>query len=127
MQFLFFQVQFVGIMVHAFQLLFIDCNYPRAFVWWIGMHAVMFFFLFKEFYTQAYSKRKAATAKADAIKNGNANGYSYQNGQTKHHYQQNGYHKYPSENGVVKHSTSASDYYMNGHIPTEIEQKIKSQ
>ncbi|KAK9738442.1 GNS1/SUR4 family [Popillia japonica] len=33
-------VQFVGIMVHAFQLLFIDCNYPRAFVWWIGLHAV---------------------------------------------------------------------------------------
>lgn len=32
------QVQFVLIMVHAFQLLFIDCNYPRAFVWWIGMY-----------------------------------------------------------------------------------------
>lgn len=45
-------------MVHAFQLLFIDCNYPRAFVWWIGMHAVMFFFLFKDFYNQSYSKPK---------------------------------------------------------------------
>lgn len=43
-------------MVHAFQLLFIDCNYPRAFVWWIGMHAVMFFFLFKEFYNEQYNK-----------------------------------------------------------------------
>ncbi|XP_023951452.1 elongation of very long chain fatty acids protein AAEL008004 isoform X2 [Bicyclus anynana] len=51
-------VQFVGIMVHAFQLLFIDCDYPRAFVWWIGMHAVMFFFLFKDFYNQSYSKPK---------------------------------------------------------------------
>lgn len=50
------QAQFVAIMVHAFQLLFIDCNYPRAFVWWIGMHAVMFFFLFKEFYNQSYSR-----------------------------------------------------------------------
>lgn len=49
-------VQFVAIMVHAFQLLFIDCDYPRAFVWWIGMHAVMFFFLFKEFYKQQYTK-----------------------------------------------------------------------
>lgn len=48
------QVQFVLIMVHAFQLLFIDCNYPRAFVWWIGMHAVMFFFLFNEFYKSTY-------------------------------------------------------------------------
>lgn len=41
-------------MVHAFQLLFIDCNYPRAFVWWIGMHAVMFLFLFNEFYKSTY-------------------------------------------------------------------------
>ncbi|KAK7790394.1 hypothetical protein R5R35_012390 [Gryllus longicercus] len=49
-------VQFVAIMVHAFQLLFIDCNYPRAFVWWIGLHAVMFYFLFSDFYKQAYTK-----------------------------------------------------------------------
>lgn len=56
-----FQVQFVGIMVHAFQLLFIECDYPRAFVWWIGMHAVMFFFLFKDFYNQSYSKPKVCT------------------------------------------------------------------
>jgi hypothetical protein len=45
-------------MVHAFQLLFVDCNYPKAFVWWIGMHAVMFFFLFREFYRQSYGSRK---------------------------------------------------------------------
>ncbi|XP_014092371.1 very long chain fatty acid elongase AAEL008004 isoform X2 [Bactrocera oleae] len=51
-------VQFVLIMVHAFQLLFIDCNYPKAFVWWIGMHAVMFFFLFNEFYKNAYKGRR---------------------------------------------------------------------
>lgn len=50
----FVQIQFVAIMVHAFQLLFIDCNYPKAFVWWIGMHAVMFFFLFNEFYKSTY-------------------------------------------------------------------------
>lgn len=41
-------------MVHAFQLLFVDCNYPKAFVWWIGMHAVMFYFLFSNFYKQTY-------------------------------------------------------------------------
>lgn len=50
-------MQFILIMVHAFQLLFIDCNYPKAFVWWIGMHAVMFFFLFNEFYKAAYKSR----------------------------------------------------------------------
>lgn len=49
-------IQFLGIMIHAFQLLFIDCDYPKAFVWFIGMHAVMFFFLFKEFYKQSYTK-----------------------------------------------------------------------
>nr|CAD7434749.1 unnamed protein product [Timema monikensis] len=47
-------------MVHAFQLLFIDCNYPRAFVWWIGMHAIMFYFLFCDFYKQAYKKKALA-------------------------------------------------------------------
>lgn len=45
-------------MLHAFQLLFVDCNYPKAFVWWIGMHAVMFFFLFKEFYKQSYNGKR---------------------------------------------------------------------
>ncbi|KAI4460630.1 fatty acid acyl transferase-related [Holotrichia oblita] len=130
-------VQFVGIMVHAFQLLFIDCNYPRAFVWWIGLHAVMFFFLFKEFYTQSYSRRRKAAAAAAAgvassspakLANGNANGYVYQNGHTKHHSQQNGYHRHSStQNGIFKQNTSASDYYMNGHIPAEIEHRIKSQ
>lgn len=53
------QVQFVAIMVHAFQLLFIDCNYPKAFVWWIGMHAVMFYFLFSQFYKESYNQRKS--------------------------------------------------------------------
>ncbi|XP_047527091.1 elongation of very long chain fatty acids protein AAEL008004-like isoform X3 [Vanessa atalanta] len=85
-------VQFVGIMVHAFQLLFIDCDYPRAFVWWIGMHAVMFFFLFKDFYNQSYSKPKVRARspqpqtteldedvkmyKNGALKNGFSNGHT---------------------------------------------------
>ncbi|KRK02604.1 elongation of very long chain fatty acids protein AAEL008004 isoform X3 [Drosophila yakuba] len=67
-------VQFILIMVHAFQLLFIDCNYPKAFVWWIGMHAVMFFFLFNEFYKAAYRsrmmKRNGALANGHAKPNG---------------------------------------------------------
>ncbi|XP_066155616.1 very long chain fatty acid elongase AAEL008004-like [Euwallacea fornicatus] len=51
-------IQFVLVMVHAFQLLFIDCNYPKAFVWWIGMHALMFYFLFSKFYKQTYKGSK---------------------------------------------------------------------
>lgn len=50
-------IQFILVMVHAFQLLFIDCNYPKAFVWFIGMHAVMFYFLFRNFYNEAYKKK----------------------------------------------------------------------
>ncbi|XP_025205782.1 elongation of very long chain fatty acids protein AAEL008004-like [Melanaphis sacchari] len=75
-------MQFLAIMLHAFQLLFIDCNYPKAFVWWIGMHAVMFFFLFKEFYKQQYTKpsKQAAGAQAKPSVNGSSksNGYSKQ-------------------------------------------------
>lgn len=51
------QVQFVLVMVHAFQLLFIECDYPKAFVWWIGLHAVMFYFLFSDFYKKTYNRR----------------------------------------------------------------------
>ncbi|XP_015375368.1 PREDICTED: elongation of very long chain fatty acids protein AAEL008004-like isoform X1 [Diuraphis noxia] len=76
-------VQFLAIMIHAFQLLFIDCNYPKAFVWWIGMHAVMFFFLFKEFYKQQYTKpsKQAASTQSKSSANGaskSSNGYSKQ-------------------------------------------------
>lgn len=60
-------------MVHAFQLLFIDCNYPKAFAWWIGMHAVMFYFLFRNFYNEAYKKRKNLKNASDKQKNDNKN------------------------------------------------------
>lgn len=58
-------IQFVLVMVHAFQLLFIDCNYPKAFVWWIGLHAVMFYFLFSNFYKQTYVRKEKTKAKVE--------------------------------------------------------------
>ncbi|XP_028030207.1 elongation of very long chain fatty acids protein AAEL008004-like [Bombyx mandarina] len=82
-------VQFVGIMVHAFQLLFIECDYPRAFVWWIGMHAVMFFFLFKDFYDQSYSKPKVrAKSPQPELETTEIKELTYQNGSLK-----NGFNK----------------------------------
>ncbi|XP_011867515.1 PREDICTED: elongation of very long chain fatty acids protein AAEL008004 isoform X2 [Vollenhovia emeryi] len=51
-------IQFILVVAHAFQLFFIDCNYPKAFGWWIGMHALMFYFLFRNFYNEAYQKKK---------------------------------------------------------------------
>lgn len=63
-------VQFVAIMVHAFQLFFWNpCQYPIAFAWWIGLHAVMFFFLFRNFFNQAYQKKKQS---GSAVRTGSA-------------------------------------------------------
>lgn len=49
-------------MVHAFQLLiWNDCNYPSAFAYFIGAHAVMFYFLFSNFYKRAYTVRQVSS------------------------------------------------------------------
>ncbi|XP_012532466.1 elongation of very long chain fatty acids protein AAEL008004 isoform X1 [Monomorium pharaonis] len=123
-------LQFVAIMVHAFQLLFIECNYPKAFVWWIGLHAVMFLFLFKEFYQQSYqqkkprkrdgtaamtngvaqdgdhqSKGKHVNGVANGVANGTANGVA------------NGY----AANGSSPRRRDAADYYVKGEsLATEL-------
>ncbi|XP_075150582.1 very long chain fatty acid elongase 7 [Haematobia irritans] len=59
-------VQFVAIFSHQFQLLFRECDYPKGFMVWIGLHGVMFLFLFSDFYktkyTQVAQKVKAVTA-----------------------------------------------------------------
>jgi len=65
-------LQFIAIMIHAFQLLFIECNYPKAFVWWIGLHAVLFLFLFNEFYQQSYQQKKSRKSSGAMLANGTA-------------------------------------------------------
>lgn len=50
-------VQFVLIFGHQFQLLFTECNYPKGFMVWIGLHGVLFLFLFSDFYKTSYSGR----------------------------------------------------------------------
>lgn len=55
-------VQFVGIMVHAFQLIFYDdCDFPWQFAYYIGAHALLFFALFSQFYLKNYSKKTRNT------------------------------------------------------------------
>jgi hypothetical protein len=54
-------------MLHAFQLLFIDCNYPKAFILLIALHAVMFYFLFADFYKQAYKKKQASKVRTGIL------------------------------------------------------------
>jgi elongation of very long chain fatty acids protein 7 len=46
------------IMSHQFQLLFIECNYPRGFMIWIGLHGVLFLGLFSDFYKSKYTSGK---------------------------------------------------------------------
>lgn len=120
-------IQFIAIMVHAFQLLFIECNYPKAFVWWIGLHAVMFLFLFKEFYQQSYQQKKprkfagavlANGAVKDHSRNKHANGVA--NGSVV-----NGIANGSITNGVANGSSprrrDAADYYVKGEsLTTEL-------
>lgn len=61
-------IQFILVFIHASQLLFIECDYPKAFAWIILLHAVMFYFLFYNFYQTSYKKtadKKAAKQKKD--------------------------------------------------------------
>lgn len=51
-------VQFIGIFTHCFQLIFHNpCNYSMIFVYWIGGHGVLFYFLFRNFYKHTYNSR----------------------------------------------------------------------
>jgi len=72
----------VAIFTHQFQLLFRECDYPKGFMVWIGLHGVMFLFLFSDFYKAKYLN--AARRRRQAVKaNGYANG-SASNGHSKH-------------------------------------------
>lgn len=63
------------IMSHQFQLLFTDCNYPRGFMIWIGLHGVLFLGLFSDFYKTKYvDKRAAAKRRKQNLQNGSAGG-----------------------------------------------------
>lgn len=61
-------IQFIAIFAHQFQLLFRECDYPKSFMVWIGLHGVMFLFLFSDFYKAKYI----------AVKNNLTNGKSKQ-------------------------------------------------
>lgn len=60
-------LQFIAIFTHQFQLLFRpDCDYPSGFMVWIGLHGIMFLFLFSDFYKAKY--RSVAKGLADKKK-----------------------------------------------------------
>jgi hypothetical protein len=52
-------IQFVLVMIHSFQLfIWNECNYPIGFAYFIGAHALMFYFLFANFYKSTYKPDK---------------------------------------------------------------------
>ncbi|KAG5673959.1 hypothetical protein PVAND_003955 [Polypedilum vanderplanki] len=99
-------VQFVAVMIHAFQLLFHNpCNYPTAFIWWIGAHAIMFYFLFRNFYKKAYKKKIEGKLKKETENNNdcteNFNGSSNDGAQI---------YYTPTETGKMEESYSADAF-----------------
>ncbi|XP_011685006.1 PREDICTED: elongation of very long chain fatty acids protein AAEL008004 isoform X3 [Wasmannia auropunctata] len=121
-------LQFIAIMVHAFQLLFIECNYPKAFVWWIGLHAVMFLFLFKEFYQRSYQEKRPRKSNGAALTNGVAKGDHHQSKDKHANGVANGAANGIANgvaNGVANGSSprrrDAADYYVKGEsLATEL-------
>ncbi|XP_035829653.1 elongation of very long chain fatty acids protein-like, partial [Aplysia californica] len=55
--------QFASVIIHASQLLFMECDYPIFFVYMIGFYSFIFFVMFGNFYVQSYLKPKAAPSK----------------------------------------------------------------
>lgn len=62
------------IMTHQFQLLFTECDYPRTFMIWIGLHGLLFLGLFSDFYKSKYTGGKPSKPSRQAMSNGGNNG-----------------------------------------------------
>ena len=60
-------VQFIGIMTHGFQFLFMgnECRFPWQYGLYIGAHAVLFFILFSQFYVREYFGKKDRSKKLE--------------------------------------------------------------
>ena len=52
-------------MLHSAQLLFIKCDYPMLFVYWIALYAVIFLVFFANFYVQEYYLRRNGKNKSN--------------------------------------------------------------
>lgn len=75
-------IQFLLVCVHTSQLFFVDCNYPILFAHWIGSYAVIFLFLFANFYVKSYRKPVKTSGKLPASEDGR-NGNYHSNGHKK--------------------------------------------
>ena len=60
-----FQIQFLLVIIHASQLIFIQCDYPMVFVYVISSYAFIFIILFSNFYKKTY--RTAKPSKTNGV------------------------------------------------------------
>ncbi|PIK59602.1 putative elongation of very long chain fatty acids protein 7 [Apostichopus japonicus] len=75
-------IQFFLVMVHCTNFFRYDCPYPKVFVYIVGSYGFIFFFLFLNFYIQAYRK----SGPKSETKNGHhANGVYDKNNHKKSH------------------------------------------
>ena len=57
-------IQFVCVGLHSLQLFFITCNYPKAYAWGSLIQTIIYFILFKNYHTRAYSKNTNRSSNA---------------------------------------------------------------
>lgn len=84
------------------------------------MHAVMFFFLFRDFYNQTYSRKKKANilkaSQYEVVKNGYVNNVDDNKKSTTNGFHQNGN---ILQRGIKK-ITDVNDYYVSGLADSRI-------
>lgn len=67
-------------------MLFRECDYPSGFMVWIGLHGVMFLFLFSDFYKQSYVNKRKNKLKAEEEKAAALNGKVHHNDVNNHNH-----------------------------------------
>jgi len=66
-------IQFCLCLVHTGQLPFLtDCDYPKIFVYWVGLYALIFLVMFANFYRRSYNEK--SSKKEDSNGNVSKNG-----------------------------------------------------
>ncbi|XP_044726990.1 elongation of very long chain fatty acids protein 7-like [Chrysoperla carnea] len=100
-------LQFCISFIHSAQLLFIDCGYPRWSVYFTLPNAIFFYFLFNNFYKEAYTTDDKKSLKNGQLKNGTTSNGTTANGTTA-----NG----TTANGSMVNGTTANGKTSNGAI-----------
>ncbi|XP_042240846.1 elongation of very long chain fatty acids protein 7-like [Homarus americanus] len=72
-------VQFVIVLLHSIQVLFIDCEVPALVTCWLLHNSLMFLVLFVNFYRQAYTVRSSSVTDTARQESGKSNSTTWSN------------------------------------------------